>query len=227
FDLILSYLFDPDGFFADNVRHVSGAQFIAGPHRPDETAGIHACETFLKPLESLAIWDADPVPRLTPPPEAASPKRDGPPLLAVHPGSGSPRKNWPEEHWAALLQRLGGTTDWRLLLIGGEAERDRCERLAGCWPADRLETALGRPLTEVAARLAGADAFLGHDSGITHLAAALGRPGLVLWGPTNAEVWRPRHPAMRLLRHPDGLSGLSPEFVEGQLTDLLAGPPGR
>lgn len=226
FDLILSYLFDPDGFFAENVRHVSHAQFLAGPHRPKEESGVHACETFLKPLESLAIWDADPVPRLSPPPGAAAPPPEGPPLLAVHPGSGSPSKNWPEECWHELLSRLGQQTGWRLLLIGGEAERERCERLAGCWPASRLETALARPLTEVATRLLHADAFVGHDSGITHLAGALGRPGLVLWGPTNPEIWRPRHPALRLLQHPKGLAGLSPEFVQDQLTDLLSSQPG-
>ncbi|HZO85095.1 MAG TPA: hypothetical protein VFC26_07775, partial [Verrucomicrobiae bacterium] len=64
FPIIISYLYDPDGIFQENIARVSKAQFIAGPHRPDERAGIHATETFLRPLTRLAIFDADPVPRL-------------------------------------------------------------------------------------------------------------------------------------------------------------------
>src|SRR5215469_12278104 len=51
FDLIISYLYDPDGIFMANVGRCSRAQFIVGPHRPDERAGVHASDVFLKPLE--------------------------------------------------------------------------------------------------------------------------------------------------------------------------------
>src|SRR5579864_8672264 len=50
FDLIISYLYDPDQIFRTNVGRCTQAQFIAGPYRPDELAGIHATEAFLKPL---------------------------------------------------------------------------------------------------------------------------------------------------------------------------------
>src|SRR6266568_852494 len=61
FALIVSYLYDPDDIFQSNVRRCSAAQFIVGPHRPDERLALHATEVFLKPLERLAIYDADPV----------------------------------------------------------------------------------------------------------------------------------------------------------------------
>src|SRR5262245_22253788 len=64
FDLIVSYLYDPDEIFRTNVGLCTGAQFITGPHRADETARLHATKAYLKPLERLAIFDADPVPRL-------------------------------------------------------------------------------------------------------------------------------------------------------------------
>jgi len=196
FAIILSYLYDPDGIFQSNVARCTRAQFIPGPHRPDEAAGLHATEVFLQPLERLAIFDADPVPRLPLVPRA-SPLT---PPFALHPGSGSERKNWPEAKWAGLLHRLVAETSLQLLLIGGEAEAARVKRLAATLPPDRAETVLHLPLPALAARLAVCARFLGHDSGITHLAAALGVPTLVLWGPTREAVWAPRGQQVKLLR---------------------------
>src|SRR3954467_12688149 len=56
FSVIFSYLYDPDGFFQMNVGKISPAQFIGGRARPDEGGTLHASETFLKPLERLAIF---------------------------------------------------------------------------------------------------------------------------------------------------------------------------
>jgi len=58
FSIIFSYLYDPDGLFQMNVSKVSTAQFIPGRARPDEGGNLHASETFLKPLERLAIFEA-------------------------------------------------------------------------------------------------------------------------------------------------------------------------
>src|SRR5436190_14355228 len=69
FDLIVSYLYDPDQIFQTNVARCTIAQFITGPHRADETGDIHAAKAYLKPLERLAIFNPDPVPRLEIEPE--------------------------------------------------------------------------------------------------------------------------------------------------------------
>lgn len=216
FDLIVSYLYDPDGIFQTNVARCSTAQFIAGPHRPDERAGIHATRVFLKPLERLAIFDADPVPRLSirRAPAAVHP-------LAAHPGSGSERKNWPEANWAALLAWLADTTSLALLLVGGEAEGERLQHLAAGLRPSRREVCQSRPLTELAARLQDCVAFVGHDSGITHLAAALGVPTLVLWADTVEAVWRPQGSRVVIVRDAAGLQALSVERVQEELARLL------
>ena len=60
------------------------------------------------------------------------------------------------------------------------------------------------PLVELAAALAGCRALLGHDSGISHLAAALGLPTLALFGPTDPAQWAPRGPAATWLRAAGG-----------------------
>lgn len=196
FAVIVSYLYDPDEIFKTNVLKTTTAQFIEGPHRPDEQHDVHAVDVFLKPLEKFAIFDADPIPRLQ--------LRSGENLptgrwLAAHAGSGSSRKNWPEPLWSELLRRLMEETEWSVLLVGGEAEEGRAARLAAKLPAGRVRCVENRPLADLAGLLQQTRAFIGHDSGITHLAAALGLPLLALWGESNAQIWRPRHPEARIL----------------------------
>ena len=216
FNIIVSYLYDPDEIFQENVARVSKAQFIAGPHRPNEAENVHATDVFLKPLERLAIFDADPVPRL---PINSQPTTIN--TLALHPGSGSEKKNWPEARWQELLRRMAAETNWRVLLVGGEAEGQRLQRLATLLPIDRLSVAMHQPLPELARTLAACDVFLGHDSGITHLAAAAGLRGVALWGATNPNIWRPRSDQFELLREERGLAHLEPARVLTTLRHLM------
>lgn len=104
--------------------------------------------------------------------------------LVLHPGAGSPTKRWPAELFANLASAL-------LLeptIVTGPADDDlgslvasRLDRPAQLW--DNL------PLPELAARLAGTRLFVGNDSGITHLAAALGVPTLALYLTTDPLIW--------------------------------------
>ncbi len=209
FDVIVSYLYDPDDIFRTNIARCSPAQFIAGPHRPDEAAHVHAAQVYLKPLERLAIFEADPVPRLS----LANLTTPTLHQLCLHPGSGSERKNWPEERWAQLLQWLVDSTRLDLLLVGGEAEGERLQRLAAALPPARTRVAQSLPLPELARTLARCAGFIGHDSGISHLASALGLRGIVLWGDTVEAIWRPLGDRVVVLRHAGGLAQLPPKDV--------------
>jgi heptosyltransferase-3 len=188
FNIIVSYLYDPDEIFQTNVARCTRGQFIVGPHRPDETNKTHATEVYLKPLERLAIFGADSVPRLTFSYQPSTINHQ----LALHPGSGSERKNWPEEKWAELIEHLLNATSANLLLIGGEAEGERLQKLAAALPPTRCVVARNVPLAQLAVRLRSCVGFVGHDSGITHLAAAVGLPCVVLWADTREEIWRPQ-----------------------------------
>lgn len=216
FDIIISYLFDPDDIFKTNLALCTRAQFIQAPHRPDESERIHATAVYLKPLERLAIFAADPVPRIP-----IAPGTSGLSCIALHPGSGSEKKNWPETRWAALLQQLVADASANLLLVGGEAEGARLERLAKHLPPERIQIARSLPLTELAERLARCSTFIGHDSGISHLAAALGLPTLVLWGDTVEEIWRPQGARVVIAREAGGLGALNVERVWHDLQALL------
>lgn len=234
FDIIVSYLFDPDEIFKTNVLRCSLAQFIVGPHRPNEREKLHVTKVYLKPLERLAIFDADNVPRLnlgqasslsqnsnSSSAEQNGDRQDACPSLAIHPGSGSEKKNWPEQNWGELLRQLIETTKFNLLLAGGEAEGERLKRLSSELPPERVHIAQSLPLVELAVLLQNCAAFIGHDSGISHLAAALGLPGLVLWGDTIEEIWRPPHEQITVLKNAGGLKSVSVEQVIRELNRML------
>ena len=242
FDLVISYLYDPDEIFKTNVIRCLVKQFIVGPHRPDETERLHATQVYLKPLERLAIFDADPVPRLKVGRASRLPRehagaseaefqdnvsfadagrRDARPTLVLHPGSGSEKKNWSEAKWAGLIQQIVATTNWDLLLVGGEAEGERLRRLAVALPPARCSIAQGLPLAELAQRIQSGAAFVGHDSGITHLAAAVGLPCVVLWADTLEEIWRPQGERLVVLKEITGVRAISVEKVMNELRKLL------
>ena len=142
--------------------------------------------------------------------------------MAVHPGSGSEKKNWPEPSWEEFLRNITQETDWKVLLVGGEAEEERLQRLASLVPVERLRVARSLPLNELAERLAGCKVFVGHDSGMSHLAAAVGTPVVALWGETNAEIWRPRGDLVQLLHSPKGLPHLKVNDVFAAAGKLMS-----
>lgn len=216
FDIVISYLYDPDEIFQTNVGRCLHGQFIAAPYRPDETDKTHATEVYLKPLERLAIFDADPLPRLTINSQFTTTNQ-----LALHPGSGSEKKNWPEANWTELLQQLIAVSNLDLLLVGGEAEGERLGRLAAALPAARIQVARSLPLAELARLLAPCVGFIGHDSGISHLAAALGLPCLILWADTMEEIWRPQGERIVIVRESVGVRAISVERVVIELASLL------
>jgi len=220
FNLVLSYLYDPDLFFQSNLARVSRAQMLVGRHRPEEGIGLHATQQLLRPLEQLAIFDADPSPHL---PGMAVEKdelsRSNVRRVAIHPGSGSESKNWEESRWRELLLRWDTTTDWEVEVVGGDAEGERLDRLAR--GLKRVRVVRGEPLPDLARRLARNDLFVGHDSGVSHLAAASGARGLVLWGPTDEATWRPRSERFITLRHADGLGGLEVAVVDARVRELM------
>jgi len=134
-------------------------------------------------------------------------------FLALHPGSGSPRKNWPAERFAALAASASGGHPWLLVLGPAEAD-DPLARAAGA----RVLRAAPRI---VGAALARAGAYVGNDSGVSHLAAGAGAPTLALFGSTDPGHWAPLGRRVATLRAADGrLEALGVEEVLGALQRL-------
>lgn len=218
FNIIVSYLYDPDEIFRTNIARHSRAQFIVGPHRPSEAERLHATKVFLKPLEQLAIFDADQTPHLSLVIEESS--KPDVATIALHPGSGSEQKNWSEANWKELLRNLVAGSEFNFLLVGGEAEGEQLERIARFLPEHRVRIARSLPLKELARQLKDCAGFIGHDSGITHLAAAVGLPTLALWADTNMDIWRPLGNNVVVLRGDTGISSLPVARVVEQVSCL-------
>jgi ADP-heptose:LPS heptosyltransferase len=128
-------------------------------------------------------------------------------FIVIHPGSARPEKYWVPARWAEVIDFCQETLGRPCVLTGGSGDPFEQAHLA------RIHAALRRPCADLSGRLdllglaavlAQAAVFAGVDSGPMHLAAAFGRPQVVLFGPTNPFHWRPRHADCRVLQAGQG-----------------------
>lgn len=209
FQQVISYLFDPERIFSNNLKRAGVRNLITGS--PKITGEEHAARQLARPLESLGLYLDDPA-AVVLPNESRKVVRS---LIAIHPGSGSEGKNWPLERFIEVAAALfRSSEDNRLLLIEGEADEERATQLASALPGERVSRVTNLPLPDLAGVLRNCGFFIGHDSGISHLAAAVGTPSLLLFGPTNPAIWAPANRNVKVLRAPQGiLNRLSVETV--------------
>jgi ADP-heptose:LPS heptosyltransferase len=211
FDLIVSYLYDPDRIFETNLRRCGVENLICGPARIAENAG-HAARQLAQPIEELGIKVVDFAERIFPSTEDREFAREflasmPQPIIAIHPGSGSHEKNWPSDKWIGLFSQTNGFADVeRLLVISGEADETQTDQLEREWNNRGVRFAKNLSLPRLAAVLEHA-MFIGHDSGISHLAAAAGANCVLLFGPTSPDVWAPKNDNVQVLRSPSGRLG--------------------
>ena len=204
FDLVISYWPDPAGELRRRFPAHPGQTALFGAALPTEApAAAHYCA----PLRPLGLTPTTLLyPLRTPVTESM--------LVALHPGSGSARKNWAADQWLTLARWLEDELHARLLVVTGEAEP--AGLLAGAGqPARNL------PLDQLADRLAGCRLFLGHDSGVSHLAAAAGAPCILLFGPTDPALWAPPGPNVRVLRRGAELASISLADVQQAVRAVL------
>jgi lipopolysaccharide heptosyltransferase III len=226
FDLIVSYLFDPDEIFASNLRRCNGQRLIIGPSKLSDRE--HAARQLANPLAGLGLHLTDASAFLFPNDEDRNAATDflrglDSPVIAIHPGSGSKKKNWPIENWIELANILLGEKASRsggfpaaelpgrrfgkrrcLVVVSGEADEREATHLVTKWRNNTdVRFAMNLPLPHLAAVLEHT-IFVGHDSGISHLAAAAGAECILLFGPTDPVIWAPLNENVRVLRAPHG-----------------------
>jgi heptosyltransferase-3 len=106
-------------------------------------------------------------------------------LVVIFPGSGSAAKNWPAEKFAALSSKLSNRTSVAIILGPAEESIEPIFRESGATILKDLDL----PTVAGVARIA--TAFVGNDSGVAHLAGAVGASGVVIFGHTDPLRWRP------------------------------------
>ena len=172
FDSIISWYGANRPEFRQLVSHLPFQFLPALPSGPG-----HAVEFYLNQARSLGARPASRFPTIRCPETPRS-------FAVLHPFASSPAKRAPMEVFRRISSRLAGTmpVHW---LAGPE------EELAG---AVRIEN-----LYELACRLRQARIFVGNDSGISHLAAAVGTPVLALFRASDPRLWAPRGPAVDIV----------------------------
>jgi len=172
FDSIVSWYGENRPDFRDLVHSLGlPVEFFAA--LPRERAAQHATDFYLEQVGA----PLGAVPRILCDVESED-------FAVIHPFSGSPRKNWPLEKFCAMAAELEHTVPVRWC--------------AGPDDPPLAEAVHIPDLYELACWLARARLYVGNDSGITHLAAAVGTPVLALFGPTDPDVWAPRGPNVRI-----------------------------
>jgi len=149
-------------------------------------------------------------------------------MLVLHPGSGGKKKRWASEGFTRVAHWWASQRNTKVLILLGPAEEQEAEdwRLVG-----QVESSLS--VWQVAALLSRADLYVGNDSGVSHLAGAVGARGVVLFGPTQPQQWRPLGGALSVLQnlqyrteHPDeagmALTEIAAEEVVAALLRLGA-----
>ena len=133
----------------------------------------------------------------------ASGGSDSPPIVALCPGSINSRaKRWPAERYAALADRFIDEMGANVLLIGSPGELDVSEEVRQHMRREPLMLTGKTDLAQAVAILSLVDLLVTNDTGPAHIASALGRPTLVIFGPTNPLTTRPLSSVAEIVRHP-------------------------
>jgi heptosyltransferase II len=114
------------------------------------------------------------------------------PVAVVAPGAVGPSKRWPAAAYAELARQLGeqGFSVW---VIGGPQEKALAAEIGASSPS-RCRDLTGPDLRNAILALAAADVAISNDSGLLHVAAAIGTPSIGIFGPTSPWHWAPLNP---------------------------------
>jgi ADP-heptose:LPS heptosyltransferase len=188
-----------DARFVANLRAAAPEALVDSPSASDVPVWQHLRRSVGAPL------DGDRRPLVVPPAIVALGRAalrdagwDGAePVALLHPGAGSARKRWPVEGFAAVAREACRSRRLALIVHEGPADGDAAAALVAALGATAIP--LREPSLEaLAGALATAALYLGNDSGVSHLAAVIGAPGVVLYTP-GLLGWRPWTPEMGVL----------------------------
>lgn len=225
FGRILSWTGSRDSNFAANLSSIHADALVAD-WRPGSGERRHVSQIF---TDTLSPWLPG---RLSPHPIEIQPGSEhlecarewlasrghttGERMLALHAGAGSVGKRWPLDRFVLLGEMFSSGDVDRFLLIEGPAETGLARELARRLPESRSIEAASLSLDRLAALLTHCTAYAGNDSGISHLAAAVGIPSVCLFGPTDPGLWSPLGTQVSILRDTRGCNACRQGMTEGQ-----------
>jgi len=210
YDRVVSWTGSGSSTFSENLSRVHSSVLV-GNWKPGNQETRHVVRLFIDSLQSwLPVPPEPPEIEIRVDPSICTKAEEWlqgqgwngiDPILAMHPGAGSVAKRWPVEGFRQLGRTL--SHEGSILVIEGPAEFGLGSDLAsllgpGTWLASHL------PLPLLTAVLSHCRLYIGNDSGISHLAAGLKVPGVILFGPTAPDLWAPLGPNVSILRSGPG-----------------------
>ncbi|MDI7260254.1 MAG: glycosyltransferase family 9 protein [Thermodesulfobacteriota bacterium] len=203
FDLIVVFGKDGEGTLIGNLKRVSQGEILHINPFPKWDEGVHLSDHLLNQLTRCGIPVLESNPRLYLREEdrewgrdfwnkrgIASEERSK--TIVLHPGSGSKKKVWPLKQFLSLFHYLQTRLGGKCLIILGPAEGPEVQKALEEREGPSPLLAKGFSLLQLASVMEGCRLFIGNDSGISHMAAALGLPTMAIFGPTDHRVWSPR-----------------------------------
>lgn len=201
YDLILAFMIDRDGDIAANLKNASRGKVVVIPPFPADDDPRHISryysETVLTDYDDSEI-EYDPAPEESGfvPGFLDFKPGDSWKIWAIHPGSGGLKKNWPLAGFAAVADGLIRLRKHVVIILGPAEEEGP---ILSHFKNVDVHIARGFSLQSLAALLRRCGGYIGNDSGITHLAAALGIPTLALFVCTDPQRWGPVGNRVRVL----------------------------
>lgn len=194
-----------------NVR-IPRAQEILGPEILKSDRKVHTAEHLAAAMFYLGVPQTE-IPRAR---LFAAPASRPRPYAVLHPFASEPAKTWGAENFLALARRVDRDLGLEPLFIAG-AQEDLS-------PFAEYPCFQGAPLEEVKALISGAALFIGNDSGPAHIAAAFGRPVVVLWGASDLENWRPWRTENAVLTGASGIESIGVSEALAAIESVAAQP---
>jgi len=199
---VYSWFASRQSVFVEQLQKAARGRAQIFPFRPDKITS-HQADYYLSCLNRNV--PKAPQPLVEPRPDAllwcdnVYPRSgiNSEPFLIMAPGSGAKGKNWPEAHYLRVAhwwrEQCGGKA---VVVVGPvEAERHSFEHLSSY-----CHVASGLDLAQLTALIARCDVYVGNDSGVSHLAAAVGARTVVIFGPSDERQWAPLGPRVSILR---------------------------
>ncbi len=203
FDLIVVFGKDGEGTIVGNLRRVCRGRILSINSFPPWDEKVHATDYLLKQLDQYGVRASASHPKLYLRKSDRAWARDfweskgvtqeeRSKVIILHPGSGSKKKAWPLDRFLSLARTLQDRLGSRMLVVLGPAEGSDVRKAFEAPGPHGPVLATGLTLLQLASVMEGCRFFVGNDSGITHMAAALGLPTVAIFGPTERRVWAPR-----------------------------------
>lgn len=190
-----------------NVR-IPRAQEILGVERK-----VHTAEHLASAMFYLGVTPGEiPRARLFTDNGKSERRKPVPPYVVIHPVASAPEKTWPADRFLDVANHLERECGLAPMFIAGPGEDME--------PFRRYRILRGAPLAQIKSLLSGAAMFVGNDSGPAHMAAAFGVRSVVLFGPSDREVWAPWKTDAVALQSPE-IGGITVDQVTEALSGLL------